>query len=118
MPPMTNTARLAGTIAQLSARLNLELPPDACTRILARPAGDVLWRVRFTSADAVVIQRMRPHVVRREQPSFLKSPPGVHLKRVKGAVAVVPAPGNDTELRVRLRAGGRVDCVDVGARPK
>src|ERR1017187_7534994 len=85
-------------------------------RPLAGATKDILRLIRFAAADAVVIDRMRPHIVCRQQPSFLKGPPHVHLSRVKVAVAVVAAPLDHAELRIWLLAGQRVDRVDVRRR--
>ena len=55
------------------------------------------------TADAVVVDRMGPHVVGREEQSFLQFAPGVELHGVESAVADIAAPRDRPERRI----GGR-----------
>ena len=82
-------------------------------RLIARSAEGILRRVGFAAADAAVVDRMRPHVIRREQEAVLKGSAGVELQRMEGAVANVAAPRNRTECRVRRNACQRIHQVDV-----
>ena len=83
-------------------------------RLIARSAEGILRRVGFPAANAAVVDRMRPHVIRREQEAVLKGSAGVELQRMEGAVSNVAAPRNRTERRVRRNAGQRIHQVRVG----
>src|SRR5580658_6264676 len=83
-------------------------------RLIARSAEGILRRVGFTAANATVVDRMRPHVIRREQKADLKGSAGVYLQGMKSAVSNVAAPRNRAECRVRRHACGRIYQIRVG----
>src|ERR1700685_357712 len=80
---------------------------------VAGSAERVLRRVRFAAADAAIVDRMRPHVIGRQEQAILKGAARVQLESMKGAVSDVATPGDRTACRIRRNAGRRIYEIHV-----
>jgi len=83
-------------------------------RLITRPAKGILRCVGIPAANAVIVDRMRPHVIRGELEAALERSANVKLQRVEGAVTHVAAPRNHTKCRVRRHSSQWTDQVRVG----
>ena len=94
--------RLPGPKGKLVDSGKIEHQPHIviATGFVARSAEGILRRIRLASADAAVIDRMRPHEVGREQKSALKSPASIQLQGFESGVAHISAPGDWTKCRI------------------